>query len=74
MYVLHVDYLKDEYDDCSIRGRRWFSLTEAIERLSIHKPVQTAYFEKLMKDKVKCKPYLIMFKNITRIKNSTGTY
>jgi len=51
VYVLHVDYLKDEYDDCNIRGRRWFSLIEAIERLSIHKPVQTAYFEKLMKDK-----------------------
>jgi len=53
VYVLMVEHLKDEYDDAKGigRDRKWFSLLEAIMRLREHKPVQTAYLQKLIQDK-----------------------
>lgn len=53
VYVLMVEHLKDEYDDAKGigRDRKWFSLSEATMRLREHKPVQTAYLEKLIQDK-----------------------
>ncbi len=54
VYVLTVEHLKDEYDDAKGigRDRKWFSLSEATMRLREHKPIQTAYLEKLIQDKV----------------------
>ena len=54
VYVLIVERLKEDYDDASKIGRlrRWFSIDDAINMLSQHKPVQQKYIDKLCKDEV----------------------
>ena len=49
-----VEHLKVDYDDARGIGRlrRWFSLSEANEKLRQHKPVQTRYLEDLLQDEV----------------------
>ena len=44
----------DEYDDAGKIGRRrkWFPLDEAINKLSVHKPVQQEYLDRLSHDEV----------------------
>jgi len=78
VYVLTVDHLKDDYDDAKGigRGRKWFSLLEASMRLREHKPVQTAYLEKLIQDKehvqksCKC-PYACLQNSYTDLLQAT---
>ena len=52
--MLVVEHLKEDYDDARGIGRlrRWFTLSEADERLRQHKPVQTRYLKDLRNDKV----------------------
>ena len=53
--MLVVEHLKEDYDDARGIGRlrRWFTLSEADERLRQHKPVQTRYLKDLRNDKVR---------------------
>lgn len=54
VYILVVEHLKIDYDDARGIGRlrRWFTLSEADERLRQHKPVQTRYLKDLRNDKL----------------------
>lgn len=55
VYVLIVEKLVKDYDDaCKIgRLRRWFSIDDAFNMLSQHKPVQQEYIDKLCRDEVR---------------------
>nr|CAB3264494.1 diphosphoinositol polyphosphate phosphohydrolase 1-like [Phallusia mammillata] len=52
VYVLIVKKLNDEYEDRKDIGRtrKWFSLVEALDKLSEHKPIQKRYLQKLIND------------------------
>lgn len=50
VFVMVVTEILDDWDDAKTIGRKrkWFTVTEAIEQLSRHKPVQQMYLEMLL--------------------------
>ncbi|KAL3867786.1 hypothetical protein ACJMK2_040633 [Sinanodonta woodiana] len=52
LYAFTVTELTDEWEDAKAMGRRrqWFSIEEAKEYLSHHKPIQVTYLEMLQPD------------------------
>ena len=51
--MLHVERMKEKFEDVGVRDRRWFAAEEAVATLrSGHRLHQVAYFEKLIGDKV----------------------
>uniref|UniRef100_T1L0Q1 diphosphoinositol-polyphosphate diphosphatase n=2 Tax=Tetranychus urticae TaxID=32264 RepID=T1L0Q1_TETUR len=53
VYILAVTQELQEWEDSTAIGRRrcWFTLDEAIEELSSHKPIESNYIKLLIKDK-----------------------
>jgi len=50
VYILHVSEELEEWEDLKTMGRRrkWWPLGQALEVLSVHKPVQCDYLKSLM--------------------------
>ncbi|XP_003745109.1 diphosphoinositol polyphosphate phosphohydrolase 1 isoform X2 [Galendromus occidentalis] len=51
VFVLRVEELLDEWDDSKSIGRKrkWFTVSEALEELTVSKPIQCNYVELLQK-------------------------